>query len=446
MAQLFIVYCIDTEGPMYEPLEETFKRLKSIFNLNLEPTKKNLIALQNKNIDLNGIENEVAKVVNPHLLAYNDTWDKIDTMLDIIMNPKFRNKFSDSKGRGLIYNWHCMDHAGFSTNERRRDIGFGNIFKHFKEKINEYDNLDKIHWHFHPLSFNKEAHINATSYDNSYETLHQIIIRRIIDNNWFPTANRAGFNTIRQDSSFFLEQWIPFDFSNASEYEDSSLSQQDLAAGRYGDWRRSPKEWKPYNPSYEDYQSKGSMNRYSTKCLNIGTRMGLITDSEIEKAFQLSEDEGKAILSFTNHDFRNMEIDIEDIYSRIFTIAEKYKSVELHNCDSVEAMQKYLYTTSEIEDNKLILDYELKTSNGLSKLIITAVNGNVFGTQPYLAIKTQCGRYFHDNFDELEYGKTWSYVFDRYTMDIKIVESLKVAANDKYGNTEIIDVSLKGVS
>ena len=33
--KLFIVHCIDTEGPLHEPLEATFQRLKKIYNIDL---------------------------------------------------------------------------------------------------------------------------------------------------------------------------------------------------------------------------------------------------------------------------------------------------------------------------------------------------------------------------------------------------------------------------
>ena len=36
---VYIVHCIDTEGPISENLKTTFKRLKSIFGISLKPTK-----------------------------------------------------------------------------------------------------------------------------------------------------------------------------------------------------------------------------------------------------------------------------------------------------------------------------------------------------------------------------------------------------------------------
>ena len=439
MPELYIVYCIDTEGPLHEPLAETFNRIEHIFGLKIEPTIENLLKIQNRTLKLNGPEDELAIVCDPHLLDYNDTWGKIDTMLNKVMAADFRLKFKDQNGKGIVYNWHCVDHVGYETNERRRDIGYGNIFNYYEKKIRETGSKDKIHWHFHPISFNREAHISATSYDLSYPMLHQIITRRVIDNNWFPTVNRAGFHTIRQDSNLFLEQWVPFDFSNQSEYQPGDMQQKDLSDGRFGDWRRAPLEWKPYNPDFSDYQSIGNMNRFTTKCLNIGTRLRLLTEFEITKAFELANTEGKAILSFTNHDFRDMSKDIEETYTSIFRVAKQFKNVNIYNCDAVEAMQAYLYNRDDIRNNKLKLNYKWLNLENSKKLYVEAANGNVFGSQPYLSIKTNEGSYYHDNLDEVKRDKIWSYTFDRLTLNISNIQKIKIAANDRYGNCSIVE-------
>ena len=49
--KVYIVHCIDTEGPLNENLKTTFKRIYSIFGIKLKPTKKNLIKIQNKKIN-----------------------------------------------------------------------------------------------------------------------------------------------------------------------------------------------------------------------------------------------------------------------------------------------------------------------------------------------------------------------------------------------------------
>jgi hypothetical protein len=437
--KLYIVHCVDTEGPIFETLEVTFDRLKTLYNISLEPNQKTLLKLQNRGINLNGLENDVAKTFSAHNLSYKDTWTKIDDMLFRIMSEQYRNKYIDSQGNGIIYNWHCLDQAGFTTNKRRKDIGFGNIFNHYKQIISETESKDRIHWHFHPLAFNRESHICSTSYDNSYYILHEVLCRRLIDNKWFPLVNRAGFHAIRQDSSFFLEQWIPFDYSNQSTYEDNSSLQTD--AHRFGDWRNAPKEWIPYHPSYDNYQVPGSMNRVTTKCLNIGTRYKLLTDTEIENAFKDAIDNGTAILSFTNHDFRDMSLDIDDIYTRIHNIAYKYKDVELINSDALNAMQKMLFDEDEIKREEITIEARIVSSKNTDKLIVKCKRGKTFGSQPYLAIKTKEGKYYHDNLHEVVCDKEWEYYLDDMTINICSIDTIGVASNDKYGNQSIVTLN-----
>ena len=70
---LYVVHCIDTEGPLNETLEATFERLKHIFHLDLKPSKETLIKLQNGELDLGGKEESVKTTLNPHYLNYKNS-------------------------------------------------------------------------------------------------------------------------------------------------------------------------------------------------------------------------------------------------------------------------------------------------------------------------------------------------------------------------------------
>ena len=74
---LYITHCIDTEGPLDETLTATFKRIESLYGFKINPTKKNLLRLQKKEIDLDGLEEEVAHSFSCDILQYLNTWDKI---------------------------------------------------------------------------------------------------------------------------------------------------------------------------------------------------------------------------------------------------------------------------------------------------------------------------------------------------------------------------------
>ena len=75
-------------------------------------------------------------------------------MLDRIMDNRFRQKMPDSQGNGWVYNWHCLDLVGYDYNPRRRDLGYHNIFDHYRRRLKETpDTRDAIHFHFHPNIF-----------------------------------------------------------------------------------------------------------------------------------------------------------------------------------------------------------------------------------------------------------------------------------------------------
>jgi len=70
--EVYIVHCIDTEGPLYESIEVTFEMVNQAFGIKLEPTFSNLKKLQNKDINLasasliqlNGIRNKLKGTIS----------------------------------------------------------------------------------------------------------------------------------------------------------------------------------------------------------------------------------------------------------------------------------------------------------------------------------------------------------------------------------------------
>ncbi len=84
--QVFFVHAVDTEGPLYESITETFQRVRETFNVNVEPSKENLIKLQNQDIDCGGKESTIADMVKDDRINYNSSWDQIDEMHETIMS------------------------------------------------------------------------------------------------------------------------------------------------------------------------------------------------------------------------------------------------------------------------------------------------------------------------------------------------------------------------
>ena len=65
----YIVYCIDTEGPLDESLDATFERLHQIFGISMQPTEENLLLLQTGKIN-HPNKKQIAKALDKQLLSY----------------------------------------------------------------------------------------------------------------------------------------------------------------------------------------------------------------------------------------------------------------------------------------------------------------------------------------------------------------------------------------
>jgi hypothetical protein len=427
---VYIVHSIDTEGPLYESLNATFERLQKHFGVLLSPSPENLKKIQNAELDLDGKEKQIAKAFSPQLLDYIDDYGKLDKMLEKIGSKSFRNSMPDSYGGGWIYNWHCVDHIGYDVNPRKKDIGYHNIFDYYAEFIEITQAPDKIHWHFHPTHHRKISHLNVNTYlrDNK---IFEIIARRIIERDWFPSVNRAGYHTERPDSHWFLEQWMPFDLSNqAFRGEDEQI---DLSGGRFGDWRRAPDDWSVYQPDHDDYQIPGNCRRYIARCLNVGTRMRCINETEVRKAFQYAIENGSAIMGFTNHDSRDMAPDVDLVRSLIKKVKSGFPDVKFKYCDVREAFNRTLFGGfNPPQINLLEGSFEQTNVEGQWKLTVNA-RENTFGPQPFLAVETKDGNFHHDNFDFQVPFRKWTYIFDEHTFPVHTINHIGVASNDVLG-------------
>ena len=428
---VYIVHCIDTEGPMYESPEVPFEQINKVFGIKINPTEDNLKRLRKRELDLGGIEEAVSNLVDVRKVAVGGDWAQIEKMLEKITSREYREILKDSNGNGWIYSWFCLDHVGFTgNNPRRRDLGHHRVFDRYMKMVREQDMGDIIQFHHHPVSFSGNANENGTAYWGR-NTLNEILCRKVIDRQWFPVAFRPGFHVERPDSHWFLEQWIPFDYGNQAVNRQET-NQPDMAEGRFGDWRLAPAEWRPYHPSYKNYQLEGNCNRWITRCLNMYARLNEISQNDVNDAFEQARRYGKAILAFTDHDFKDMAFDIDRVRGFIKKSSELFYDVKFEYTDAVTAMRKY----NDLQPVEVGLKCRLIDLPNGKMLEITTEN-DIFGSQPYFAIKTKKGEYLWDNLDN-GFNHKWTYTFDYNSIRYELVDIVGIVATSTYGNCEIV--------
>jgi hypothetical protein len=437
---VYIVHSIDTEGPLYEDIGSTFKRIENIFGLKIEPSRENLRKIQQKELDLGGKEKQLFEMFSQGQLSFIDDYGKLDSMLKHIGSKEFRRKLPDSYGNEWLYNWHCVDHVGYDINPRRKDIGYHNIFDYYQRFIKETNAPDAVHWHFHPAHHSGASHLSATSYLND-QRFRDIISRRILERNWFPSVNRAGFHTERPDSHWLLEQWIPFDLSN-QRYQENGGEQDDLSHGRFGDWRRAPLNWGIYNPSHDDYQKPGNCRRTIGRCLNLGSRIRLIKERDVRQAFSEAQERGKALIGITDHDFRNMAPDVDYMRDLISKVSLDFPNIKFRYTEVREAFNYMIYDEFTPPKRDLLKVHIVEGRNPNQKILKVEATEKIFGPQPFLALETVGGKFLHDNFDIEKPFYSWHYTFDFQTFPLEQLRKVGVACNDVRGFPHVVVLNL----
>ena len=83
------------------------------------------------------------------------------------------------------------------------------------------------------------------------------------------------------------------------------------------------------------------------------------------------------------------------------------------------------------------LDIKLEKVDDATHVMVVESPTPTFGPQPFLALKTADGGYYHDNFDIDRPFHRWQYVFDADTFPLRALAAVGVAANNAYGTTTV---------
>jgi len=426
--EVLIVHCVDTEGVMHENIDATFERIKDNYDIDLLPTQENLIKLR-EGINNKTYDSSLAKFISPVQTTFIKTLDSHRSMI-LDLSKNYRFKLLDSYGAGYIWNWHVLDFVGFKTNPRHRLFGNHVIFDLFLEYLNKSNNKHEIHdtiqWHYHHPPIDGSGHKSGLNwyYNNYYD---YILSRKIIDRLWFPSVFRPGEHIERNSISFWLNQWIPFDYASRSIDPKYGYTQVD-DDGRRHDWREASTEWGAYNPSFENYQIKGTMKRSIARILDINSRAYSICEFEIEKAFRQVKDTGMdTILAVMNHDIRDMRPEHDKFINLIELVKQSYPDIPFRYCSGVEAMRRF-YKLPKKDPIEFHVEF-----NRSKKIVFIETNYKPFGEQPYYCMKTVNEEYFHEPLFKIG-EKKWAYYIN---FNPQWVESIGLACNDDTGNTSV---------
>lgn len=245
---------------------------------------------------------------------FMDNWDDILESLEEITKPEFRKDNKDSFGYGYKYNWFIMDFMGFKTNPKNRVQAYHDTYDHIKTLNTQQDAFE---WHYHHPNADGIGDQWSRDWRTSQEYL-QILGRRLLERNDFPSVFRAGGTIEDNECSHWLEQNMMIDYSNR-------VSERSYETGNIFDfnWYGAPDHWGYYHPSQNDFIQPGNMERYIVRCVDLKSRLHELTQKEVNYAFFSAKFFRRpVILSFFSHDHRDMR---EETYHAIEMINEASK-------------------------------------------------------------------------------------------------------------------------
>lgn len=424
MKKLYVVHCVDAEGSLYESLSATFERLRKIGIYGLSETEETIHKLQRQGLDLGGREAEIASFLAPHRLNYMDNWNKLEKMIRKVTSQKFRSKYLDSLRQPYKFSWFIMDFVGFKTNPRRRPEGFHVMWDWYNGLLKNQTFGDGFFWHFHTVPATREGtEYNPCWTNNDYH--EQVLCRRIIERDWFPSVFRSGASIEGLDLSFWLEMFIPFDFSNSSvpvRFNEERI---------HGDWRNAPTDWSGYHPNFYDYRIPGTMRRSIFRCLEIDNGRHRLNKNDVIGAFEQANKGNPAVLAFSNHDRRDMEPEIDYMHNLLTACSQNYPEVEWSYQNALDAVR---------------LTKRLNTCHGnnlyLSKkkgLLWISSEVPTFCLLPFVAVKDKSGIFYRDNPMQESANRKWVYKI-RHPEKAEIIG---VAVTYPDGSVEIKKVSIQ---
>ncbi len=352
---------------------------------------------------------------------YNNWNDLLAAMRD--MTERFRLERRDRSGQPMRFSWFILDWVGYREDDpsyakRKQVSGFHQILDRYRTNVLSDATLaksgDGLYWHYHHPPKDGSWGWNRNWGDSRW--YEAVLNKKILERNFFSSVFRAGGYVEDDAASGWLERFIPFDYSNNSPA---------VKEGAY-DWSRAPRDWLPYHPAANDYQSKGAMRRVIVRGLPVAAKGGsnTLTERDVVLAFELAAAGKQPILSYVTHDYYKSAMEEFALAHRFLEkVAKKFPTVHWEYRNALDAVRESLSLRSPPRLSLTV------TKNKAKEFTIQA-NHQVFGGMPYVAVRYEDGREERVDVTKREEG-SWQYNGQ------EAVAAIGTAANDAFGNTAI---------
>jgi hypothetical protein len=264
--------------------------------------------------------------------------------VDSAISDEFRNSFTDSFGGHPRFSWFLLTHEAYFFADPPQPLA---VFEAMAPYVDRLSSLgDIIGWHYHHSLWPKAdsaccwdqlTTFNGTRYGEmtDIEVADQMLAMLILRQRFYPTVFRAGWVWENNEFSKWLDDVIPFDFSNAAPLKTRTADSVEQYVGAGYDWSQAPDNW-TYCDS--NYQKPGNLKRIVFRCFpgHRGADLNFI------KAFVRAKDGHNAIVAAYTHSFNNLGKFCRVTASSLRNAATVYPNVTTKYVNALEGAQAVL--------------------------------------------------------------------------------------------------------
>lgn len=354
-----------------------------------------------------------------------------------VINLDFRNRIRDSNNRPLVFTWFMLDGsmAATNTNPEVRYPWISNL-----EMIQKYhgENLkslgDELSFHYHTWIWNDPDqngvfHWNQASQFSEYrENFVETLGHIVIEGKLLPTSFRSGWHYMDNQWEALIDGIIPYRFENTSPAR--AVDTVEPLDNNY-DWSRASLEWVPYHPDATDYQSKGNLKGWETRCLYMKQVTIERMQDVFSKAFR-GEDQLMAIWShLPETDFPQQIIGVDSV---VRLAKEYFPEVNYDYVTATESMKKW---RGLHQDDPLMLRWSTQVNVDTVSIIIES-SAPLWQVAPLVFARDAKNKVLQLTPQAIAYD-TWKVTFDKRLKDY---QTIGIAGTDTAGNASVQVISL----
>ena len=250
-------------------------------------------------------------------IAYHGTLDLSDykpgAFVDQILQPAFRNTFTDSFGGHPKISWLLLSEEGYCQSTQADCHAVHTAMAPYLGRLAAIG--DKVGWHYHgvdwtanedgSMQWNQLLTFNGTKVftgETEKAQAERIFASSIIQKRTYPTTFRSGWVWENNDYSNWLDDVIPFDFSNIaplSTINPGDCTIKCMSIGNRYDWSQAPRDWSEYHPKATNYQQPGTLKRWEFR--------SAMEWSDLDAAFKRAAAGKDTLVTIYTHNYNLLE-------------------------------------------------------------------------------------------------------------------------------------------